>query len=128
QQLFRRARTWWTLIALFLITQAGGLFSEAPKFQYTMKKIKDFTSNPSHTLLPLTMIMVAICIGLMVTHRRSEMPFMVKQKALLAFPVLAFASTLWSQVPLLTLRRAALLALAFAFAWFIASYYSPADQ
>lgn len=126
--LFRRARTWWSLAALFLIAQAGGLFSETPRVQYTMKSIKDATNNPSHALLPLTLAMVAICIGLMVRHTGPMLQLMLKQKALLAFPALAVVSTLWSQVPLLTLRKAALLAIGFAFAWFIATYYSPGDQ
>jgi len=127
--LFRRVRTWWTLIALFLIAQAGGLFSDhGKKSQYLMKTIKEKTNDPSHALLPLTLAMVAICIGLMVRHAGPMLRLMQRQKALLAFPVLAFVSTLWSQAPLLTLRKAALLALGFAFAWFIATYYSPPDQ
>jgi exopolysaccharide production protein ExoQ len=126
--LFRRARTWWTLTALFLIVQGGGLFSEKGKFQYLMKTIKQKTNAPSHTLLPLTIATVAICIGLMIRHVGPTLQLMLKQKAMLAFPILAFVSTLWSQEPLLTLRKAALLSLAIAFAWFFASYYSPGDQ
>jgi O-antigen ligase len=53
---------------------------------------------------------------------------MLRQKAVLVFAALAFLSTLWSQVPTLTLRKAALLFLTMAFAWFFAKYYSPADQ
>ena len=125
--LFRRARTWWTLTALFLIAQAGGLFSGQYQ-HYAVKLIRETTNDPSHALLPLTLAMVAICIGLMVRHVEPMLQLMLRQRALLAFPVLAVASTLWSQVPLLTLRKAALLALAFAFAWFMATYYSPPDQ
>jgi O-antigen ligase len=53
---------------------------------------------------------------------------MLRQKAVLAFAVLAFLSTLWSQAPLVTFKRATLLLLTMAFAWFFAEYYSPADQ
>jgi O-antigen ligase len=53
---------------------------------------------------------------------------MVEQKAMLAFGALAYISALWSQDPLLTSRKATLLFLAFAFAWFFATYYSPTDQ
>jgi O-antigen ligase len=53
---------------------------------------------------------------------------MLEQKAVLAFAVLAYLSILWSQEPLLTLRRATLLSLVFVFAWFFATYYSPSDQ
>jgi exopolysaccharide production protein ExoQ len=126
--LFRRVRTWWTLVALFQIVQGGGLFTEQGHFQYLMKVIKQKTNDPSHTLLPLTLATVAICIGLMVGHIRPIVRLMLKQKAMLAFPILAFASTLWSQVPFITFRKAALMSLAFALAWFFATYYSPGDQ
>jgi O-antigen ligase len=53
---------------------------------------------------------------------------MLKQKAILAFVVLAYLSMFWSQDPQLTFRKATLLFLACAFAWFFATYYSPADQ
>jgi O-antigen ligase len=53
---------------------------------------------------------------------------MLKQKPLLAVAVFAVVSTLWSEVPLVTFRKAIFLSLTFAFAWFFATYYSPADQ
>jgi O-antigen ligase len=53
---------------------------------------------------------------------------MLNQKLLLAVPVFAVLSTLWSQDPLLTFRKAIVLYLTFAFAWFFATYYSLADQ
>jgi O-antigen ligase len=53
---------------------------------------------------------------------------MLDQKAVLAFSICAFLSALWSQDPLLTLRKAMLLLLLFSFAWFFASYYSSTDQ
>jgi O-antigen ligase len=47
---------------------------------------------------------------------------------MLAVAAYAFVSTLWSSVPLVTLKKSILLCLTFAFAGFFATYYSQADQ
>ncbi|MGB6689732.1 MAG: O-antigen ligase family protein [Terracidiphilus sp.] len=125
--LFRRARTWWTLLALFLIAQENSLFTRQDRSYWSLNNLsRHYDSKPD--LLWLTSVMWVICIALMIKGLGSTLRTMLRQKAVLAFAVLAFLSSLWSPDSLFTLRRAALLLLAFAFAWFFATYYSPEDQ
>ena len=125
--LFRRARTWWLLLALFLMAQANGLFTRQDESYWSLKSLPQ-TYESSPVLLLLTAILWGICVALMVGHIRLTLGMMLKQKAVLAFVVLALISTVWSQDPSLTLRRTTVLFLIFAIAWFFATYYSPADQ
>jgi len=125
--LFKRARTWWTLLALFLMAQGNGIFTMQEKHQATMKSLKEL-SDPSSSLLVATALMCAICAGLTATQIGPTLRLMLRQKAVLAFAALAFLSALWSQVPTLTVRKAALLFITMVFASFFAKYYSPADQ
>jgi O-antigen ligase len=125
--LFRRARTWWLLLALFIMTQGNGLFTRQDNTYWGIKTVKQQFEGSS-VLLMLTVAMCVICVALMLTSIRQTLRMALKQKAILAFAVLGFLSTLWSQDPSLTFRRATLLFLTFAFAWFFATYYSPADQ
>jgi O-antigen ligase len=125
--LFKRIRTWWLLLALFLMAQGNGLFTRQDSSYWNLKTLQqDLESSP--ILLLLTAVLWLICAGLMIKQIDPTLRTMLKQKAVMAFAVLAFLSTLWSQDPQLTLRKAMLLFLAFAFAWFFATYYSPADQ
>jgi O-antigen ligase len=125
--LFRRPRTWWLLLALFIMTQGNGLFTRQDNTYWGIKTVKQqFEGSPS--FLMLTMAMCVICVALMLTSIRPTLRMALKQKAVLAFAVLGFLSILWSQDPSLTFRRTTLLFLTFAFAWFFATYYSPADQ
>jgi exopolysaccharide production protein ExoQ len=126
--LFKRGRTWWLLLALFLMAQGGGIFREQTK-HLTLKVLRQVSEpSDSGSLLVATIVMWVICAGLMVKHIGPTLRLMLRQKAMLAFAVLAFLSTLWSQVPLLTFRRATVLFLTMVFAWFFAKYYSPTDQ
>jgi O-antigen ligase len=125
--LFRRARTWWMLLVLFLVAQGNGLFTRQDDTYWSLKGLnQDFESSP--ILLLLTAVTWILCAVLMFKRLASSVRLMSHHKALLAFVALAFLSTLWSQEPSITFRRAMLLWLAFLFAWFFASYYSPADQ
>jgi exopolysaccharide production protein ExoQ len=125
--LFRRARTWWLLLALFLMAQGNGLFTRQDSTYWGMKTVQQELESSSFFLL-LTVMLWVICAGLMFARIGPTVRIALKQKAVLAFAVLAFLSALWSQDPLLTLRKATLMFISFAFAWFFATYYSPADQ
>jgi exopolysaccharide production protein ExoQ len=125
--LFQRARTWWMLLALFLVAQGNGLFTRQDDTYWSLKGLnQDFESSPILQLL--TAVTWVICAVLMFKRLASSVRLMSHHKALLAYVTLAFLSTLWSEEPSLTFRRAMLLCLAFLFAWFFADYYSPADQ
>ena len=124
--LFYRVRTWWLLIALFLMAQGNGIFTPQDKHE-SLKMLRQI-SEPSGSLLLLTAAMCVISATLIVTRIGSTLQLMLRQKAVLAFAVLAFLSTLWSQVPLLTFRKAALLFLTMTLAWFFANCYSPTEQ
>jgi exopolysaccharide production protein ExoQ len=125
--LFRRARTWWMLLALFLIAQENSLFTRQDRSYWSLNNLSQHYDSKLN-LLWLTSAMWVICIGLMIKWFGPTLRMMLRQKAVLAFALLAFLSSLWSPDSLFTLRRAALLLLAFAFAWFFATYYSPEDQ
>jgi exopolysaccharide production protein ExoQ len=125
--LFRRARTWWTLLALFLMAQGNGLFTKQDETYWSLRDLnQQYDSKP--TLFWLTALLWIISLLLMVKGLGPTLQLAWKQKALLAFAGLAFASVLWSQDPRATLNKAILWFLAFAFAWFFATYYSPEDQ
>jgi exopolysaccharide production protein ExoQ len=125
--LFHRVRTWWLLLALFLMAQGNGLFTRQDSSFYTIPA-KGQQLEGTQVFLLLTCLLWMICAGLMIKGIAPTLRMMLQQKAVLAFAVLALLSALWSQDPQLTLRKATLLFLAFAFAWFFATYYSPADQ
>jgi O-antigen ligase len=124
--LFKRMRTWWTLIALFLMADGEGMFTTQEK-RWTLKLLEQ-KENPSRILLVVTLVMWAICVLLMLKQISPTVRLMLKQKAVLAFAVLAFLSTFWSQVPELTARKAAILFLYLLFAWFFATNFTPPDQ
>jgi len=124
--LFHRFRTWWLLLALFLMAQENGLFTRQDDTYWVMKGNSHLESSP--VLLLLTVALWLICLGLMVTHVRPILRTMAKQKAVLAFSILALVSVSWSADPRLTLRRAVLLSLVSSFAWFFATCYSMGDQ
>lgn len=122
--LFRRARTWWLLLALFLLADGGGLFTTKGIHPSVFTEAEQSSSS----LLLVTIVIWVICLGLMVTHIGPTLRMMLKQKAVLSFAVLAFLSTFWSQAPQVTLRKATILFLYLLFAWFFATYYAPRDQ
>ncbi len=125
--LFSRARTWVTIIGLFLMAQGNGLFTKQDKTYWSLKDLNQvYDSKPN--LLWLTSLLWVICLSLMVTSIVPTLRVMVKQKAILAIGLLAVISTLWSVEPSLTARRGTLLLLLFAFGWFFSTYYTPADQ
>jgi exopolysaccharide production protein ExoQ len=125
--LFRRVQTWWLLLGLFLVAQGNGILSVQGKHE-SLKVLKKITEGSGGFLLVLTVLMSAICVGMIVTHLGPTVRLMQRQKAVLAFALLAFISTVWSQVPGLTFRKATLLFLMIAFGWFFAASYPPADQ
>jgi exopolysaccharide production protein ExoQ len=124
--LFRRARTWWTLAAICIMADGNGFSSKQDDTYYHKSMVDRYAS--SSALLFVTIAMWVIIAALMAGHIRPTLRTMLKQKPLLAVAIYALVSTLWSPVPLLTFKRAILLALTFAFAWFFATYYSPEDQ
>ena len=126
--LFRRARTWWLLLALFLAAQGNGIFTLPNRPGKDLQSLSQYTDYSKTNLFWLTALMCVICLGLLVKRIGPTLRLMLKQKAVLAFAVLAFLSTLWSQNPEFTFRKAALLFLSFSFAWYFATSYSPEDQ
>jgi O-antigen ligase len=124
--LFRRARTWCTLAAICLIADGNSFLSKQDNTYYHRSMAEEYSSDPMLRLI--TIAMWVICAGLMAGHIAPTLRTMRKQKPLLAVAVFAVVSTLWSEVPLLTFKKAMLLSFTFAFAWFFATYYSPADQ
>jgi exopolysaccharide production protein ExoQ len=124
--LFHRFRTWWLLLALFLIAQENGLFTRQDSKYWALKGNSHYESSPA--LLLLTIALWLICVGLMFGHIRPILRTMFQQKAVLAFPILALISIGWSEDPLVTFRKGILLTLLLSFAWFVATYYSPGDQ
>lgn len=126
--LFKRARVWWTLLALCLMAQGNAAIFSAPTVASEARKTLRELYAPSTTLLILTVVLYLICASLIGTRIGPTLRMMLNQKAVLAFAILAFLSTLWSQEPSLTFRKAAMLFLTFAFAWLFAISYSPADQ
>jgi exopolysaccharide production protein ExoQ len=123
--LFHRARTWWLLLSLFLMAQGNGLFTRQDSSFYSL-------SGDQYESVPiffwLTVLLWMLCVSLMFKWIGPTLRRTLSHKSLLAFVILAFFSTLWSEQPQLTFRRATLLLLAFAFSWFFATYYSPSDQ
>ena len=123
--LFQRARTWWTLLALFLMAQGNGLFTKQDKLYYSLKTTSEDSTG---ALLAVTVVMLLIIAALMRKRVHLIFRLMLEQKAILAFSLLAFASILWSQEPQLTLRHSTVLFFYFGFAWYFATEYSFADQ
>jgi hypothetical protein len=124
--LFRRARTWWLFLALFLTAQENSIFTRQDSAYWSLKGLPQKFDSHSN-LLWLTAITCAIGLGLMIGHIGPTLRTMLRQKTVAAFAVLAFLSTFWSQVPGLTFRRAGLLSLGLTFGCFLATYYSPED-
>jgi exopolysaccharide production protein ExoQ len=124
--LFRRFRTWCLLVALFLLAEENGLFTRQDGRYWVFKGTQRYDSSPF--LLLLTIVQWSICLGLMMGYIRPTLRAMFKQKAVLAFPILALLSVAWSAEPLLSLKKAILLSLLSLFAWFFSMYYSPGDQ
>src|ERR1700761_1795639 len=102
--LFHRFRTWRLLLALFLLTQENGLFTRQDDTYWDLKPNPHLESSPIFLLL--TVALWLLCIGIMLPHIRLIIRTMVRQKAVLAFPVLAMVSVLWSADPRFTVRRA----------------------
>jgi exopolysaccharide production protein ExoQ len=125
--LFRRARTWWLLLTLFLMAQGNGIFTVAATASQKAKSLTQFYAT-SNVLALLTVAMWAICGGLMVHRIRPTLRLLLSQRILLAFVILAFLSTFWSQDPSISFRKAALLFLYFVFGLFFATSYTPDDQ
>jgi exopolysaccharide production protein ExoQ len=124
--LFRRPRTWWLLLALFLMAQGNGLFTRQDSKFWALKGNLHYESSP--VFLLLTIALWLICAGLIVGYLGPTLRTMFKQKAVLAFPILALLSLFWSDDLPVTLRKGILLCLVSFFAWFFATYYSPGDQ
>jgi O-antigen ligase len=108
------------------MADGNAFFSTQDKTYYHKSVAQEYASDPMLRLL--TIAMWVICAGLMFRHITPTLRTMLKQKPLLAVAAFAVVSTLWSPVPLLTLKKAIFLCLTFAFAGFFATYYSLADQ
>jgi len=127
--LFHRVRTWWLLLALFFMAQENAaIFSVATTASEKLRAMRQFYAPSTPSLLLFTVLLWTICAGLMVKRIQPILRLMLNQKALLAFAFLAFLSTLWSQDPQLTFRKAINLFLLFIFAWYFATSYTPPDQ
>jgi exopolysaccharide production protein ExoQ len=125
--LFRRLKTWLLLLSLFLLASGNGFVSEQPKYGFTLKAVRA-EGEPRDKLVYFTIAMLLIGVGIMARWIRPTIRQMLRQKHVLAFALLAIISTVWSQVPDQTIRKAILLLFSMVFAWFFSTYYSPADQ
>jgi exopolysaccharide production protein ExoQ len=124
--LFRRVRTWWLLLALCIMAQENSnIFLVASR---ATQKLNQRTYTPSAALLFFTLLLWAIAGALIFTRLRLTLRTMLQQKAVLPYVALALLSTVWSQDPQLTFRRAIILCFLCGFAWLFASSYSPPDQ
>jgi exopolysaccharide production protein ExoQ len=127
-RLFQCFRTWWLVVALCLMAQENAnILVVARTASQNLREGRQH-SAPSATLLFFTLLLSSICVGLVLSQFRPTLRTVLKQKAVLSFVVLAFLSTLWSQDPQLTFRRATILLFLCGLAWFFATSYSPADQ
>ena len=64
--LFHRARTWWLLLALFLMAQGNGIFTLANRPGKNLQTLSQYTDYSKANLFWLTALMCVICLGLMV--------------------------------------------------------------
>src|ERR1700733_6494883 len=64
--LFKRARTWWTLAAICLMSDGNGFFSMQDNRYYQGAVTQRYSSDPG--LLLITIATWVICAGLMVGH------------------------------------------------------------
>lgn len=127
--LFKRVRTWWLLLALLLLADENSIFTVASRPSKSLNTLTSNASRSTSLLQLLTVTLWLIVAGLMVTRLGPTLRLMLKQRAILSFAILAFLSTLWTQIPpQVTFRKATWLFLVFGFAWFFASCYRPADQ
>jgi exopolysaccharide production protein ExoQ len=126
--LFKRVRTWWLLLALFLMAEENGIFTTATGQGQSLLKLRQYYDVSSPLLLLSTVMLWGIVAGLMVRRLRPVVQLMQNQRAILSFAILAFVSLFWSQDPQITFKKAILLFLTFAFAWFFVSSYSSTDQ
>jgi exopolysaccharide production protein ExoQ len=125
--LFRRGRTWWMLLTLFMLAQGNGLFTRQDDSYYRVKTLKDLY-EPGGNLLLLTIATTALCIAMMIGYLIPTLRLMLRHKSILIFALLPLISVAWSQDPTISLRKATILLLSVVFAWFFATYYTPADQ
>lgn len=125
--LFRRGRSWWLVIALFLMAQGNSFLNQQDDQYWSLKRVSHLNeSSPIYLLI--TVILWLIGAGLMTGRLGPALRMMLRQRAVLALGILACLSTLWSPDPSLTLRKAIVLVLTFFFAWFFVTAYSPGDQ
>ncbi len=125
--LFRRAKTWWVLLALFLMASGNGFLVVQERFNFGLDVLKNH-AHPPPILWVISAMMALICLVLIAGSMRKTIRQMLRQKPVLAFAVLALVSTLWSQVPYQTFRTTCFLILSMLFAWFFTTLYSPPDQ
>jgi O-antigen ligase len=126
--LFRRAQTWWTMLALLILADENSLFTVAQGQGKSLIKVRQFYDVSSPLLLLATGVMWAIVIALTVRRLRPTLRLLSAQKRTLCVVALAFASMAWSQDPETTIKKAVLLLLTCVFAWLFAVSYPPMDQ
>lgn len=126
--LFKRIRTWWVLLVIILVCAQNGPFAEQVSPGHLLASSHSAGPESGGLYLLLTLITWTPFVALLSRYIHPTVELMLRQKAVLAFPVLALLSALWSSTPEITIRKAVLLFLAFTFGWFLAVAYSPLDQ
>jgi exopolysaccharide production protein ExoQ len=126
--LFKRVRSWWTLLALLMLTDENTLFSVATGPGKSFFKLRQYYDVSTPLLLLSSVMLWGIVAGLVVNRLGPTLRLMLRQKATLLIALLAFLSIAWSQDPNLTFRKSIWLFLTCVFAWLFASSYSPIDQ
>jgi exopolysaccharide production protein ExoQ len=126
--LFKRVQTWCSMLVLLLLADEGSLFTVARDQGKGLVAVRRYYDVSTPLLVLSTVFLWGTVAALIVYRLGPTLRVMLQQKAMLSLAILAFLSSLWSQEPELTFRKATWLFLTFTFAWFFASCYPTVDQ
>lgn len=126
--LFRRARTWWLILALLLIAGQNSLFTKAVTQSKELVNLRQTYDTSSPVLRALTLLLYVIFVGVLMGHWRSTLRALLRQRTFLLFLLLAAGSVLWSQDPVTTLKQLPRLLVMIFLGWFIGIYYTAQEQ
>jgi len=124
--LFKRSRTWWTIIVLCFFSGGITWFAKQDNTYYHRTVTERYSHSPVYLLA--TVVTWAITGTLMARHMAPTMRALSKQKPLIAVAVYAMVSSVWSYEPSRSFRQGIMLLACFAFGAFLATYYSRTDQ
>ena len=122
--LFRRPQTWPLLFFIIQVCAQNGPFAEQISPGHLLASSYSAGPKSCGLYLLLTVMIWAPFSALVNGFLYLTVGTMLRQKAVLAFPILA----MWSSTPDVTLRKKVLLFLAFAFGWFLAVAFAVFDE